>query len=70
MMLKHSHFIIWLIRCMDLVAIETLAEWKLLLNAIHKTPPTFQRDAVRALISLGIVEYRFELVGWFRNVKE
>ena len=51
-------------------AIETLAEWKLLLNAIHKTPPTFQRDAVRALISLGIVEYRSKLVGWFRNVKE
>jgi len=33
---------------MDLVAIETLAEWKLLVNAIHKNPPTFQREAVRA----------------------
>ena len=31
---------------MDTVAVETFAEWKLLVNAIQQNPPTLERDQV------------------------
>ncbi len=45
---------------MDLVAIETLAEWKLLLNAIQKNPPTFQREEVKYTYSFDL-----NVMAWF-----
>jgi hypothetical protein len=41
---------------MDTVAIETFAEWKLIVNAIQQNPPTFERDQV----NLNTVEIQIE----------
>jgi hypothetical protein len=36
---------------MDAVAIETFAEWKLLVNAIQQNPPKFELDEVRKFLA-------------------
>jgi hypothetical protein len=43
---------------MDAVAIETFAEWKLLVNAIQQNPPKFELDEVRKFLAYTLTGFR------------